>query len=505
MYYYNPVIPGFNPDPTVCRAGDDFYLATSTFEYFPGLPIYHSRDLINWDLIGNALDRDTQLSLQSTKSSDGLFAPTLRYNKGTFYLTCNNVGGGGNFIVTSKNPAGPWSEPFWLDDYGIDGSMFFDDDGKIYYSRAGIDGQNGIMQAELDPATLKLATPFKQVWEYEGEWNEGPHLYKIKGKYYVIAATGGTESQHQEVVARGGNPWGPFESNPFNPMLTERDDPNSPIQCAGHADLVEGPDGSWWAVFLGVRRHEGTSALGRETFLAPVRWVEGGWPIIGDNHHVATQMEFPSFVKSSTLQKNQRQHFNIPALGPEWIYVRNPQRQNYSLSERPGFLRIRGSAGTLEKITPQSFIGRRQQDFKMSTRCSLEFSPSSDNEEAGLCLRANDDNHYQIAAGRLEGEKVVFFRSVLDSQGVIMASAPCVSSIVFLEIAGNESRYQFSWSKDGKEWHVLAGASSKDVSPENIKSFTGAVIGMYSTGNGKPCQNPADFEWFEYSAEGVSS
>jgi xylan 1,4-beta-xylosidase len=503
MHYSNPIIPGFHPDPSICRVEDTFYLTTSTFEYFPGLPVYRSRDLVNWDLIGNALDRDTQLPLQSTKSSEGLFAPTLRYHEGIFYLTCNNVAGGGNFIVTSKDPAGPWSEPIWLKDYGIDGSMFFDDDGKIYYSRAGSDGQNGIMQAELDPKSLMPMASFKKVWEYADEWNEGPHLYKIRGKYYVIAATGGTESRHQEVVARGDSPWGPFEASPVNPILTHRDDPNSPIQCTGHADLVEAQDGIWWAVFLGVRQNHGFSALGRETFLAPVHCNKEGWPIIGDKHHVSLQMEAPVFAKKQLIYKAKKQLFKVKTLGPEWIYVRNTALQDYSLAERPGYLRLRGSAANMESVSPQTFIGRRQEHFKMSARCCMEFKPLSDNEEAGFCLRANDTNHYQIALGRVKGETNIFFRSVLDSKGVITAIAPFSGSKVFLEIAGDEFQYRFSWSKDGKKWNPLANASSSAVSPETIRGFTGAVIGMYATGNGKPCAAPADFEWFEYIPDTV--
>jgi alpha-N-arabinofuranosidase len=183
------------------------------------------------------------------------------------------------------------------------------------------------------------------------------------------------------------------------------------------------------------------------------------------------------------------------------MHVRNPQRENYSLSERPGYLRIRGAAATLKDIALQSFIGRRQEHFKMKARCSMEFSPLSDNEEAGLCLRANDANHFQIAMGRQNGKNVVFFRSVLKSKGAITASAPCAGSKVFLEIDGDEAQYRFSWSRDGRIWNQLAEAAGADVSPEIINGFTGAVVGMYSTGNGKACAAPADFECFEYIPE----
>ena len=502
--FQNPILSGFHPDPSLCRVGDDFYLTNSTFEFFPGLPIYHSRDLVHWELIGSALNRPSQLPLKGASDSGGLYAPTLRYSKGTFYLVCDNVSGGGNFIVTAKDPKGPWSEPIWLGDYGIDGSLFFDDDGKIYYHRAGADNGNGIAQGELDPATLKLKGSLKKIWEYPGEWNEGPHLYKAQGMYYLISATGGTETHHQEVVARSTSPWGPFESSPHNPMLTERDEPKSPIQCAGHADLIEAPDGTWWAVFLGTRPQKGMSVLGRETFLAPVTWTKDGWPIVGKDHHVALEVEAPNlkpFAAPAILSKTV---FDGSPLGPEWFHIRNFDPKNFSFEERKGYLRIRTAKDSLDNRWEEpAFVGQRQPAFRFTARTEMEFKPGQDGEEAGLCVRANEGNHYEIGMRKIDGKTQLFVRNRVLNREYLMAQEPVDPGKVQLEILGTEEKYQFSWSADGKTWKPLAVSLSDSLSREKAGGFTGAVVGLYATANGKDSQAYADFAWFEMHSGAV--
>ncbi len=500
--FHNPILTGFHPDPSVCRVGDDFYLTNSTFEFFPGLPIYHSRDLVHWTQIGNALDRPSQLPLKGASDSSGLYAPTLRYWKGTFYLICDNVSGGGNFIVTAKDPAGPWSEPVWVGDYGMDGSLFFDDDGKIYYHRAGADNGNGISQGELDPSTQKLKAPLRKIWEYQGEWNEGPHLYKIKGTYYLISATGGTESHHQEVVARGKSPWGPFEACPHNPMLTERDDPQSPIQCAGHADLVDASDGTWWAIFLGTRPKDGMSVLGRETFLAPVQWTDG-WPIVGEDHHVALEMAAPQLKPFPVVAPKPKTVFSDAKLGPEWLHIRNFDPKNFSFEERKGYLRIHAAKdGLNNKWEEPAFVGQRQPAFRFTARTEMEFKPAQDGEEAGLCVRANEGNHYEIGMRKSDGKAQLFVRNRIMNREYLMAEEPVAldkvrSDRVQLEISGSEDKYQFAWSADGKTWSTLAVSPSADLSREKAGGFTGTTLGLYATANGKDSKGYADFAWFE--------
>jgi alpha-N-arabinofuranosidase len=278
----NPVLPGMHPDPTVCRVGRDFYLACSSFEYFPGVPLYTSRDLVHWTPIGHALTRRSQLDLRGVPSSGGIYAPTLRHHDGTFFLVATLVGRG-NFVVTAPSPRGPWSNPVWLDEDGIDPSLAFLD-GRVFYTRngRGADREHPfVYQGELMLASRPaIARIPRVVWRGTGGvWPEAPHLYRRGEWYYLVTAEGGTSYGHSVVVARGTDPYGPFEPSPHGPLLTHRDRPRLPIQGTGHADLVDLDDGTTWAVLLAIRPHGGRHHhLGRETFLAPVRWGEDGWP-----------------------------------------------------------------------------------------------------------------------------------------------------------------------------------------------------------------------------------
>jgi len=496
--FSNPILSGFHPDPSICRVGDDFYLVNSTFEFFPGLPIYHSRDLVHWEQIGNALDRPSQLPLKGATDNGGLYAPTIRYWKGTFYLTCTNVSGGGNFVVKAKNPAGPWSEPIYMSDYNIDGSIFFDDDGKAYFTQHGGGEKAGIKQAEFDPETCQFKTTPKVIHnDLTESWNEGPHLYKIKGKYYLMLAEGGTGTQHMEWIGRSDNPWGPFEPCPFNPILTERDDPQSSIQCTGHVDLFEAPDGTWWMVFLGVRPQDGTSVLGRETFLAPVEWKDG-WPVVHGDHHVAMEMEAPKLKPHPFPTPGPQWGFESAKLGPEWIHVRNPNPADLSLKRRKGFLSLRADEASISnKKENPSFAGQRQPDFKFTSRCAMDFSPASDGEEAGLMVRANDNNHYEVAVGRWGGSTWVLVRNRVGGVEGIVARKPFKGGRIYLELSGRETQYQFAWSVDGKTWETLAASEAADLSKERAGGFTGAAVGMYATANGRASDTWADFDWFE--------
>ncbi len=294
MKFKNPIIPGYYPDPSICRVGSDYFLVTSSFEYFPGVPIFHGRDLVNWQQIGYCLTRPSQLPLDGCSASGGVWAPTLRFHDGTFYMTSTNTTGGGHFYVTAINPAGRWSEPIWVAGGGFDSSFFFDEDGVVYFQWFEYEQSAGIYQTEIDIATGVHLTEPKVIWDGTGGRSpEGPHLYKIDGHYYLMAAEGGTEDGHMITIARGKSPWGPWESCPHNPILSHRS-LDRPIQTTGHGDLIQDTDGSWWMVFLGTRPvgYPRYHILGRETFLAPVTW-EAGWPIVGNNGTVELEMDGP--------------------------------------------------------------------------------------------------------------------------------------------------------------------------------------------------------------------
>ena len=325
MQFTNPVIPGFYPDPSICRVGDDYYLVTSTFEYFPGVPVFHSKDLINWRQIGHCLLSKEQLSLERSWSSGGIFAPTIRYHDGWFYMSTTNVSGIGNFYVRSKHPKGPWSDPITVRQKGIDPSILFDDDGRVYFHTSSTyDQGHGIYQSEIDIATGEILSEIRLIWKGTGGASpEAPHLYKINGLYYLMIAEGGTEYGHMETIARSSSPFGPFEPCPYNPILSNRSMQSS-IHATGHADLVQAQDGSWWAVCLAIRppsyplRHH----LGREVHLAPVTWTDDGWPIIGDGGRIKPVMDAPQLPEVRWPDKPVRDDFDDVQLGFDWIFLR---------------------------------------------------------------------------------------------------------------------------------------------------------------------------------------
>ncbi len=301
QYAKNPIMPGFYPDPSICAVGEDFYLVNSTFAYFPGLPVMHSKDLVHWEQIGNVMERASQLPLAHAGHSQGLFAPTIRYHEGIFYVICTNVSGGGNFVVTAENPEGPWSEPHYLEEAGgIDPSLFFDTDGKCYYigthpnpEGCGYDGDWYIWIQELDLQTWKLTGEHRDVWNgaLKGvHWPEGPHLYKRGEYYYLLHAEGGTGPEHAVTICRSLNLWGPYENHFCNPILTHRHLGQAyPIRYVGHADLLQTPAGEWYMTMLAVRPTEGYTTLGRETFLARVTW-ENDWPVVNVGVGKLTEM-----------------------------------------------------------------------------------------------------------------------------------------------------------------------------------------------------------------------
>jgi len=504
--FKNPIIPGSYPDPSICRVGDDYYTVHSTFEYFPGVPIFHSKDLVNWRQIGYCLTHKSQLLLDGVRPSGGIYAPTIRYHDGTFYVATTCVDCGGNFYVTAKDPAGPWSEPIWISDGGgIDPSFLFDDDGTIYYHRQHGGRYGCTAQSTFNIKTGELQGELKEIWRGTGGiWPEGPHLYKINGRYYLMISEGGTSYGHMVTVARSDSPWGPFEPNPNNPILTHRELDGNPIRAVGHADLVETPDG-WWLVCLAIRPKGGYyHHIGRETFLAPVAFNEAGWPVVNETGTIDLVMTAPKLKQHIWPKEPARDDFDSKTLALKWNYLRNPYDADYSLTERPGFLRLNGSAVTLNDKDSPAFVGRRQTDFNCVASTLLEFDPDSENEEAGLVARQNDKYHYEIGVTLREGKRQVLFRKVI--KGKIIGPVRYVDvqpGPVILSVKAMPLSYEFSCQSAGGAREVLGTALTKDLSVEEIgfddgMCFTGVYFGMYATGNGRKCTKPADFDWFEY-------
>ncbi|WP_370132913.1 glycoside hydrolase family 43 protein [Streptacidiphilus sp. EB103A] len=488
----NPVIPGFHPDPSVCRVGADYYLACSSFEYFPGVPVFHSRDLVHWTQIGNVLDRPSQLRLPvDTPSSGGIYAPTLRHHEGRFWLIVTNVSDGGNLLVTATDPAGPWSDPIRLPGVpGIDPDLVWDEDGTCWCTVA------GIAQVRIDPYTGETFGPPRQVAASTpgAKAPEAPHLYRIGDYWYLLIAEGGTERGHGVSVARSRTPTGPFERCPANPILTHRST-DEPIQNTGHADLVQAPDGSWCMVLLGVRPGGGTPGwhvLGRETFLAPVGW-ENGWPVVGE---LAPVMPAPSWPLHPGPELPQRDDFDLSELQPCWISLRDRPAEHCSTKERAGWLSLRARGASLDD-NDVVFVGRRQQH--LSCRASTRIDPAEG--RGGLAVRLDEQHHYEIEAAA--GEVTVFARIGPLRTEVASRSVPAGPVDLGVRVT---ARRTFDDPRTGPDtvslgveepdgaFTVLGELDGKYLSSEVAGGFTGRVIGMYAAAG------TVHFDWFDYEA-----
>jgi xylan 1,4-beta-xylosidase len=511
--FRNPILPGFYPDPSICRVEDDYYLITSTFEYFPGLPIFHSRDLVHWRQIGHVLDRPSQLPLDNIRPSGGLYAPTIRFSEGVFYVINTLVDGktkAGNFIVTATDPTGPWSEPFWLENApGIDPSLFFDDDGRVWFvgnrvaAHEQYHGHREIWLQELDTGNMRLVGEPQVLWDGAAKraaWAEAPHLYKIQGHYYLMIAEGGTGHHHAVTIARSASVTGPYEANPGNPILTHRHlGLDYPIVGTGHADLVETQTGEWWMVMLAMRPYGGYFYnLGRETFLAPVRW-ENGWPIVSPG---AGRVEFsypvPDLPECRWLAVPACDNFDRAVLAPQWNFMRTPRDEFWSLSERPGYLRLSLRPERLAEHVCPSFVGRRQQHIHFAAQAALEFEPKAAHECAGLALVQNNDFHFRFVV--TQGTETVI-RLVKRSHGAeeIVAEQPVAAGRLYLKVEAHEQAYSFYVASEPGEWLAVAQAvDGRILSTPVAGGFVGAYIAMYASSNGQPSTNHADFGWFEY-------
>ncbi len=514
--FRNPIIPGFYPDPSICRVGEDYYLVTSTFEYFPGLPIFHSRDLVHWQQIGHVLDRPSQLDLDGIRPSGGLYAPTIRYHDGLFYVINTLVDGKrgqhANFIVTASHSAGPWSEPYWLDGApGIDPSLFFDDDGRAWYTgnRIPLTGENytghrEIWLQELDLGTMQLKGERYALWDgavKDNQHAEAPHLYKINGLYYLMVAEGGTAHHHAVTIARSESITGPYEINPNSPILTHRHlGFNHPIVGTGHADLVETHNGAWWMVLLAMRPYGGYYYnLGRETFLVPVIW-EDGWPVVSPGiGRVEFEHPAPDLVQHRWPSLPHCDQFEAKTLAYQWNFLRTPRYEFYSLSERPGFLRLYLRPQKLSEQSNPSFVGRRQQHINFSARTVMEFSPRSVNECAGIVLQQNNDFHFRFVVTQIsDGTPVV--RLIKRQRGEELLVEKTVSGARFyFKVEALGQAYSFYIAVEADQWQPVAEAvDGRILSTPEAGGFVGAYIGMYASSNGSSSQNRADFDWFEY-------
>ena len=451
------IIPGFNPDPSCVAVGGDYYLVTSTFHYFPGVPVYHSTDLKYWEQIGNVLDRPSQLPMAEANASLGIYAPTIRYNDGVFYMITTNVGNGGNFMVTATNPAGPWSEPIWLEQQGIDPSLYFED-GKCYMVS---NPDATITLCEIDPVTGKTLSPGKPLWKGTGgRFSEGPHIYKHDGWYYLLISEGGIEMAHCLTVARSRNIYGPYDANPANPIFTHCSlaGQESNIQATGHGDIFQAADGSFWICMLAYRRYGGDfHHIGRETFLAPVTWANE-WPVINDG-------------KPLVENANPEHHsidYDFAYIGPEWMYIQQPVVSNYKALPGGGIeLRGTGKGFDWGSVSPTALL-RRQQNADCVVRATVKAKGRG--SEGGLAVYQTHNGHIEFFVSGGKATVRVRARSILAEQGSVAVKGGKAN----LEIRALGDHYEFF--ADGK---YVGRVDSAVLSSEFAGGFTGVTVGPY--------------------------
>ena len=491
MKYNNPVIKGFYPDPSVCKAGDTYYLVCSSFQYFPAVPLFESKDLINWKQIGHCLTRESQIELDGVASSGGVFATTIRYNNGRFYMVTTNETLRKNFYVYTDDIYGEWSDPIYVEQDGIDPSLLFDED-KVYFLSTGVDddGVDGIIQCEIDIETGEKLTRSKVLWMGTGgRYVEGPHMYKIKDKYYLMAAEGGTEYGHMITYTMGDSPYGEFKNYPKNPVLTNRNLGGYAIQGIGHGDLVEDNNGNWWIVHLGFRqisKYEMFHHLGREVFLEPVKFDEDGWFTAGENG-VTRDLVETDCIPDSVIQEEKKIYtFANTKLENDWYYLRHPIYENYEFSKDK--LVLKGSEVTLEEVSNPTFLGIHQKDFNAEIRCEVSVSGG----EGGITMYMDENHHYDLAIRKVDDVYEIVEKLNIGDIKSVENKLSLGNSNKAEMIIRSDTRYYSFFIKNGDEEIALGKAQTRYLSSEVAGGFTGVLIGLYAFG-----KNLAEFSKFK--------
>lgn len=507
LKYSNPVRRGFFPDPSVIRVGKDYYMVNSSFQYFPAIPISHSKDMVNWEVIGHAITDSNCLDLSEIRDSRGIWAPDISYHDGKFYIFAtlrhNETDEGlplrSQLLMISDKPEGPYSKPVILPVDNIDPSHFIDDDGKHYMIIA-----PGITIVPLSDDCTKVTGEIEQVWEGTGErCPEGPHILKKDGWYYAIIAEGGTGYGHGINVARSRELYGQYEPSPYNPVMRQLD-ANALIQRTGHGKLVQTQSGEWWCYYLCGRRNGGNyTTIGRETALDPVKWTEDGWFLINDGEGPSIEQDCPKGMDTFTVDMFKFDDFDNANLNLNWEWVRNPDKKNYSLTERKGFLRLYTLDEQLFEIRAKNTLLRREQELAYTAKTKLEFTPNKMGHQAGITcyystasyarfsLCYEDDICLEIVINRNEGEERVHLVRNIENKAI------------HLKVEVDGLKRSFYYSYDNENWY-LAGVLDNCVYlcdegvPGDPKRHTGTLVGIYANNGGNGDRIAADFDWFSY-------
>ena len=496
MKIHNPIIRGFYPDPSICEAEGKYYIACSSFQYLPGVPVFESEDLVNWKQVANALTRTTQVELHKVPSSGGVFAPTLRYHEGIFYMVTNNNTFGKNFYIYTDDIKGEWSEPIFVDQEGIDPSLLFDN-GKVYFTSNGNDaeGKGCILQCEIDIKTGEKLTESIPVWGGSGgRYLESPHLYHIGDWYYMMAAEGGTEYGHMITYARSREPFGPFDGYQGNPVLTNRNlgGNQSLIQGIGHGDLIRDKKGNYYIVCLGFRQSgewQPYHHLGREVFLAPVNWQEDGWFSAGEQGIVTEWMDV-DLNGQQDMDMYQVSFENTGADDLRWSYLRDYHKENYQFTGKG--LKLKGTKITLDEADTPTFAGIRQSEF----HTCLNVAVSGEAKEAGITFYMDENQHYDLSLVQEKGVRKAALR-------LRIGDAACIANTVDLpegmekvefSVVSNQDRYEFYCMVDGEK-KFLGSARTKYLSSEVAGGFTGVLMGLYAVDEDGKWAEFEELEW----------
>jgi xylan 1,4-beta-xylosidase len=533
----NPVLPGFHPDPSILRVGDEYFIANSTFEWYPGVEIHRSKDLANWESVPSPLSEKRLLDMDGAPPSCGIWAPCLSYSDGLFWLIYTNVRAwkgpwkdAPNYLTTASSIEGPWSDPVFLNCSGFDPSLFHDDDGRTWlvnmewdYRRTGSAQFSGILLQEYLPAEKRLGGPIRTIFRGSNiGMVEGPHLYKRGGWYYILAAEGGTEYAHAATVARSRSIDGPYEIHPFNPLISSYGHPDIKLQKAGHASWCDSPDGRSYLAFLCGRPLPGTRCcpLGRETSIVELEWREG-WPYVkredGRTLDEGVVLNYPtdSFdapaaaaapagrPAAAAPSRSVEYRFDGPSIPIDFKSLRTERDPGtYSLSARSGWLRMRGGQSPLSCFG-QSLLARRQTDFDFDARTRIDFAPTSFQHFAGLCWRYDEENQYLAAISHDEERGRVLFVITMINHGFARSLETKIpdEGPVWLGLSVRGPSGSFRWSMDGKLWSPLRPVLDTTVLSDEFSGlgFTGAFVGMFCVDT-EAYRATADFERFAYEA-----
>ncbi len=521
----NPILKGFNPDPSILRVGENYYIATSTFEWFPGVQIHHSTDLVNWKLLTRPLDRTSQLDMVGNPDSGGVWAPCLTYCEGTYYLIYSDVKRWydepykvvRNYLVTAPAIEGPWSEPVFLNSSGFDPSLFHDEDGRKWFVNMEWDHRNsardrirftGILLQEFDESTGQLIGPIKKIFEgSEIGLVEGPHLYRENGYYYLLTAEGGTEYTHAVTLARSKNIDGPYELHPTNPLISSSGHPELTIQKAGHGSIVDTPEGEWYLVHLGGRAIDGKHCiLGRETSIQKCEWREDNWIYLSNGSNTPDEATpAPNgYVPTQPDDECWDGNFDTPTLDLHFQSLRQPVIESWlSLTERPGWLRLKGNEPTTSCFR-QSLIARRLQAFEAEVTTEVDFSPESFQHMAGLIAYYDTSNHYYLRISQDEelGRELNIIQTIAGPSEEVLDAGVSIpeEGTVHMKVTVRKTELQFAWSMDGDSWQNIGPVlESKILSDDfNELRFTGAFIGLCAQ-DIVQCRKHADFKYFKYT------